>query len=279
MSQELVRRSDDWSSPEDGGSRDLITGLIRVAAGAWIRGAAWGVGVGIRLARVPGDRRAAAGLARDVVSDLQNLFRDLLGVSDLSLDERIKRLLPPAAVPVEARDRNGALDPATLRAEGAELLRQSADVNFSDAAHPAYAQILLELAPDEARILRLLAAAGPQPAVDVRSTQLVRGGDLVAEGLNMIGAEAGVRDLERVEAYLINLTRLGLIRFSSRPLDDEMPYQVLEAQPHVLEAVRDTSRARTVHRTVRLSAFGEGFCEVCLPLDEDELTPAPPKSG
>jgi hypothetical protein len=264
---EVITSSDPWPPRDDGGGRDPLTGLVRVTAGAWIRGAAWGVGVSVRLLRATGDRRAAVDLARDVVDDLQNLFRDLLGVSDLSLEARIKRLLPPAATPVE--ERNGQLDPEALRAEGAALLRQSADVRYDDSAHPAYAQILLEIAPDEARILRLLAAEGPQPAVDVRSMQFVRGGDVVAEGLNMIGAEAGVRHLERVETYLTNLGRLGLVKFSSKPLDDEIPYQVLEAQPYVLQAVKDASRARTVHRTIRLSPFGRDFCEVCLPFDDD----------
>ena len=269
MREELIRRDDAWdraADPAGGG----LTGLVRVAATAWLRGAAWGVGVSVRLVRSTGDRREAADLARDVVEDLQNLFRDLLGVSDLSLEARIKRLLPPAAAPVQARPRNGAFDPAALREEAAELLRQSADVTYEDTAHPAYAQILLELAPDEARILRLLAAEGPQPAVDVRSTAIVRSGEVVAEGLNMIGAEAGVRHLERVETYLTNLMRLGLVKFSAKPLDDEIPYQVLEAQPYVLQTVKETSRARTVHRTLRLSGFGEGFCEVCLPVDELE---------
>ncbi len=268
MSTDLVRRSDEWRPPEDSGGPDVLTGLVRVAAGAWLRGAAWGVGVSVRLVQSASDRRQTTELARDVVEDLQNLFRDLLGISDVSLEERIKRILPAAAAPVEARDRNGALDPATLRAEGAELLRQSADVSYEDTAHPAYAQMLLQLAPDEARILRLLAAEGPQPAVDVRSTQFVRGGEIVAEGLSMIGPEAGVRYVEQVDIYLANLKRLGLVRFSSKPLNDEMPYQVLEAQPEVLEVLKDTSRAKTVHRTLRLTSFGKGFCKTCLPLDE-----------
>jgi hypothetical protein len=271
MSTDLVRRGDDWREPEDSEGRDVLTGLVRVAAGAWLRGAAWGIGVSVRLVQSAGDRGQASELARDVVEDLQNLFRDLLGISDLSLEERIKRLLPAAAAPVEARDRNGALDPEALRSEGAELLRQSADVTHDDAAHPAYAQILLELAPDEARILRLLAAEGPQPAVDVRSTQFVRSGEVVAEGLNMIGPEAGVRHVDDVELYLTNLMRLGLVKFSPKPLDDEMPYQVLEAQPDVLKTLKDTSRARSVHRTIRLTGFGEGFCEVCLPTDEEPV--------
>ncbi len=278
MSEELIRRSDAWGSKSSPGTREALTGALRAVAGAWLHGAAWGIGVSVRLVRATGDPRETGELARDVVEDLQNLFRDLLGISDLSLEARIRRLLPAAAAPVEARVQGGALDPAALRAECAELLRQSADVGFEEVAHPAYAQILLELAPDEARLLRLVAGQGPQPAVDVRSTQLVGSGELVAEGLNMIGAEAGVRYLERVEAYLTNLIRLGLVRFSSEPLDRAIAYQVLEAQPHVLDVVRGASRARTVQRSIRLTSFGEDFCSVCLPRDEDELELTSPSS-
>jgi Abortive infection alpha len=274
MSQELVPRTPPRppdSGGGGGGARAALTGLARSAAGAWIRTAGWSLGVSFRLVRATGDPQAASAAAQDLVRDLQNLARELLGVSDLRLEERIKRLLPPAAAPVQARDKDGVMDPEALRNQAAELLRQAADVNFAQSAHPAYAQILLELAPDEARILRLLAAGGPQPAVDVRSTQLVGSGGVVAEGLNMIGAEAGVRHSDRVEAYLVNLTRLGLVRFSAKPLDDAITYQVLEAQPHVLEAVRGASRARTVHRSLRLTPFGQNFCDVCLPIDVEDI--------
>ena len=53
----------------------------------------------------------------------------------------------------------------------------------------------------------------------------------------MIGAEAGCRHPDRVPAYLNNLYRLGLIWFSREPLEDPLRYQVLEAQPEVLEAM------------------------------------------
>ena len=45
-------------------------------------------------------------------------------------------------------------------------------------------------------------------------------------------------------------------------------YQVLEAQPDVLDAVKQASRGKPVHRSVRLTPFGEDFCEVCLPFDD-----------
>jgi Abortive infection alpha len=92
------------------------------------------------------------------------------------------------------------------------------------------------------------------------------GSEMVAPGLNMIGAEAGCRYLDRVPAYLNNLYRLGLIWFSREPLEDPLDYQVLEAQPDVIEAKRAGGRAKTVRRSISLTPFGEDFCRICLPL-------------
>ena len=89
----------------------------------------------------------------------------------------------------------------------------------------------------------------------------------MAPGLNMIGAEAGCRYVERVPAYLNNLYRLGLIWFSRESLEDPLRYQVLEAQPEVVGALREAGRGRTVRRTIHLTPFGTDFCEMCLPED------------
>jgi hypothetical protein len=158
-----------------------------------------------------------------------------------------------------------------LRERGAELLAQSADVDYAEPTHPAFERILEELAPDEARILRLLATSGAQPSVDVRESKpLGIAAGLIEGGLTMIGSEAGVRSLDRVPAYLNNLYRLGLIWFSREPLEDPLQYQVLEAQPEVLTAMGQ-SRSKTIRRSIRLTPFGEEFCEVCLPMDTGEI--------
>jgi hypothetical protein len=155
-----------------------------------------------------------------------------------------------------------------LRDYGAELLRRSADVEVDDDSHPAYARILEQMAPDEARILRLLVTEGDQPAVDVRSSPLLGlGSQVVAEGLTMIGQEAGLRQVQRVASYLNNLYRLGLIWFSKEPIEDPVRYQVLEAQPEVLSAIKGSGRAKSVQRSVRLTPFGHDFCLACLPVD------------
>jgi hypothetical protein len=252
---------------DSSGRLETLEGMARVAGGMWLRGASWGLGASIRIARAAANPREAVALVEEVREGALGYAREVLGVSDL--DERIRRIMPGGGVTEPAPEENGAVpEIEALRARGAELLRQSADVSLDVSGHPAYVRILEELAPDEARILRLLATEGPQPAVDVRSLQLLGlGSQLIAEGLNMIGPQAGVRYPERVPAYLNNLYRLGLIWFSKEPLEDSIVYQVLEAQPDVLEAVKGRSRTKTVQRSIGLTPFGRDFCEVVLPLE------------
>ena len=160
---------------------------------------------------------------------------------------------------------------ASLRERGAELLDRSRDVWHEDDGHPAYARILGDLAPDEARVLMLLVRSGPQPSVDVRSGGPVGRvhSQLIAPGLTMIGARAGCRYVDRVPAYLDNLHRLGLVWFSREQLSDPMEYQVLEAQPDVLEATHSQRFTRVVRRSIHLTPFGAGFCRAALlPVDD-----------
>jgi hypothetical protein len=246
---------------------ETLPAIARVAAGAWLRVAARGLEaslqVGGRLARAATDPDAAAQLVEDVSGGLRVYAREFLGIDDL--DDRVKQLAPGPG------GRRGTRADQALRAQGIELLRQAADVNFDDEPHPAYARILSELVPDEARILRLLAISGPQPSVDVRASNLIgAGSQLIAPGLNMIGAQAGLRHRDRAAAYLNNLFRLGLTSFSEEPLAEPIAYQVLEAQPDVMKAIKDTSRAKTVQRSVRLTPFGEDFSRVALPLQDAE---------
>lgn len=159
-----------------------------------------------------------------------------------------------------------------LHQAGRELLRRSRDLDTDDRGHPAYARIIEQLAPDEARILMLLLHTGPQPSIDVRTGGLLGtvSSTLVAAGLNMIGSRAGCRYVDRVPSYLHNLGRLGLVWFSRETLQDPAEYQVLEAQPDVLEAIHRVRRAKVVRRSIHLTPFGEDFCRDGLGLD---LTP------
>ena len=235
--------------------------LARMAATAWMRGLRWGaessVRAYVRLLRSASGDENPAQVLQEMGSDLRHYARELLGIADEIESE------------AEEADRK-ATSAAALRERGAELLRLSADITYEEDSHPAYARILDVMAPDEARILRLLMDSGAQPAVDVRSGGPLGVGvvatELVAPGLNMIGAESGCRHVDRIPAYLDNLNRLGLIWFSREQVGDHLRYQVLEAQPEVIEALEEAGRgARTIRRSIHLTPFGVDFCALCIP--------------
>lgn len=261
-------RTHDEEHDDVGRPTDLIgagPALVRLGAGMSWRVTSWawrtGLSAGSRVLQAAVTGESVASVVTDAVQSGRRQARELLG---LPADAR---MLPWVPGPGEVG--SAAPDDARLRAHGAALLAASADVEYAESSHPAYERMLKQLAPDEARILRLLATQGPQPAVDVRSGGALHQ-ELVALGLSMIGSHAGVRYVERVRPYLNNLERLGLVWFSREPVDDLVRYQVLEAQPDVTAALRDAGRGRTVRRSIHLTPFGEDFYRMCFTTTEAE---------
>src|SRR3954453_16632255 len=282
-------RLDEEPEVEDVSLVAALPGLARIGAVASIRLLEWTAGayvrVGTRLIRAAVNGESAGEVLSRTGEDLVAYFRDLLVETGDGAGPA-----PPATTPApdgavvvpdddipdaEVIVEDERPTQTALRKRGAELLRRSADLDDADDddAHPAYVRILDELAPDEARVLRLLMIEGPQPAVDVRT-----GGplgklkdELVAPGLNIIAMEAGLRRPELVHRHLHNLYRLGMIWFSREQLEDPARYQVLEAQPEVAAALDAAGRGRTVRRSIHLTPFGDDFCRTCLPLDTVEI--------
>ena len=250
-----------------------LTALARAVAVTGVRAGAWAAVTGVRAGRRAVDvvrhPEHAARLADDLREAAAAITDALAGDDRLPVVHTVTGVLHPAHEPEEE-----TVNPLHLAAQ--ELLRQSRDVWTEDRGHPAYARIIEELAPDEARILVLLVRQGPQPTVDVRTGGLLSmvTSSLVAARLTMIGSHAGCRFVERVPSYLNNLQRLGLIWFPMDPLRDPVEYQVLEAQPDVVAACASVRRCRIVRRSIHLTPFGEDFCRDGLglrPSDEEQL--------
>ena len=271
-SERLVREQRDPRDPRDPQDpRDGGTGvgeLVRLGALTYARGLLWTAETtakaGSRIVQAATTGESPAQLAAELGHDVREAARDLLGIREV--EEKVDGLASTdGALPGEAQP-----SPELLRRRGARLLERSADVHDPQDGHPAFARILDELAPDEARILRFFCLEGPQPSIDVRTARpLDLGSQLVEPGINMIGAQAGCRWLDRVPAYLNNLYRLGLVWFSREPLPDQTRYQVLEAQPETIEALKRAGRGKTVRRSIALTPFGQDFCRTCLPVSRE----------
>ncbi len=280
----------EWDSEDLGRIARAVPGVVRLAGDAWLNTTRWSLLTSWRLTRrlftAATDPEEAAALAHElgltvgVVTELAHKVNEGVPLPKALVD--LGR--PEANAPADAEQAREAAA-ARLRRQGEELLMRSRDVWNTDQAHPAYERILSELAPDEARVLVYLYRDGPQPSVDVRTGGPVGmlSSRLVASGLTMVGARAGLRYADYVPSYLNNLFRLGLVWFPRESLRDPGPYQVLEAQPDVIAAMHSVKLAKVVRRSIHLTPFGADFCAMVLAPDADTtvLPPhvPPPDSG
>jgi hypothetical protein len=288
---ELQRRGSTAANGHERITAGDIPGLAKVVAISSFRIGTWAASSSVNAGRRAIDVALHPGHATELAEDLRaaasTISRALVGEQT---EDRVRHAAvgnPVVRVVVDAVDAVNATPPAVesapsvnpLHEAGRELLRKSRDVWSDDRSHPAYARIIEELAPDEGRILLLLLRRGPQATVDVRTGGMIGSvsSTLVKPNLNMIGPLAGCRYVDRVPSYLHNLERLGLIWFSSETLRDPQEYQVLEAQPDVIEAMHSVRRAKAVRRSIHLTPFGEDFCRdgLGLHLTMDELTDVP----
>ncbi|MGV9412668.1 Abi-alpha family protein [Nocardia sp. NPDC003693] len=253
----LVRRGTPLPVPV--AARGLVTGpvrtatgVVRVAVSAAVEAGTWGLSTAIGVTSVVLRGSVAGQPPRDILSEahaqVRHSVRQALGV--------------PAPHPADIAPE---VSPATvLRARGAELLRRSADFHAEDESrhHPAYARILGELAPDEARVIRFLYLDGPQPILVVRTGRTGAGGEFT-----LLGDDAALRYPNRVEEYLTNLDRLGLVDIAREPLGNPNRYQLLEALPEVRKLLKRAGfGTKVLYRTIELTSFGAGFVRTCLPV-------------
>jgi hypothetical protein len=257
------------STPETRSAAVVASGtsLVRLAVTAYWRATSTTVNSSLSIARRALDEAATGAPPQEVVSaafeETLGNVRRILGVTDL--EERVRTT--SARRPVDGVERAPRPD---LRTRGAELLARSAELDDGAELHPAFDAILDELAPDEARILRLLMLDGPQPVLDVQEVNaLGRPVRWLARRVSLIGEQAGCRRRDQVGVHLDNLRRLGLVEHLDEALEDG-DYQLLDAQPQVGEAREQVGvglRVRSIRGMLRLTELGVALCEACMPAD------------
>jgi hypothetical protein len=213
-------------------------------------------------------------------------LRELLDIPEALTDGH----LPPQAVDavnvmrtLMAPEVASDVDDGTLvRERFQRLLERSIDVQ-DDPGEPAFLDVVAQLTPDEARIVRYLARQAPVAVMDLFAVSLVgRGSRLVLPKQSMVAERAGCVHPEHGDAYLQNLVRLGLIAFTHDEIDDEAEYQLIEGATAYANAGRRLRQDRTVRPKGRrgsivLTAFGHRFVAICL--DDAERDGGAPAVG
>lgn len=163
----------------------------------------------------------------------------------------------------------------TLREMYANLLAASMDKRTATHAHPAFAEMIRQLVPDEGKLLSIMARPRALPLLDVRwkyksETPEQRGGMDVATNFSLLGWEANCEFPDEAPKYIDNLCRLGLAEVPTF-LEYTAPniYEPLEQHPIVVSMKR-AIEARPEHvasskrKGLRVTELGKQFCHICV---------------
>lgn len=184
-----------------------------------------------------------------------------------------KNLVPPS--PMVAGPTLEALKYAghspTLRELYANLLATSIDRRTAHEAHPAFVEIIRQLTPDEAKILKFIFEHMYLPIITLQAEiPGERAGFDYAPDFSNVAEKTHCQFPELTPQYLGNICRLGLAEFHRNSyIDDKGMYWELlkhKAVKAVKKEIREKFSLGTIVRReyVAITELGRQFCRACL---------------
>ncbi|MBQ3135569.1 MAG: DUF4393 domain-containing protein [Oscillospiraceae bacterium] len=197
------------------------------------------------------------------------------------LEEKLQNVPPELITQPEAHVAVPALqyisycmDNDELRDMYANLLANSMNSIVKNGVHPGFVEVIKQLSPDEAKILKCMQSKPTLPTISLRVSVNNGGTKTVVNEFSDLPFEAGCENPLDSEKCFDNLVRLGLVERKIDSLTDKKLYEPLKNHEWVkdmrkrLEMIVELDPSLVGfnfgERYIRLSAFGESFCEICL---------------
>lgn len=178
---------------------------------------------------------------------------------------------PKVAVPVL---QNASItEEIDIRELYANLLANSMNKVVKDGVHPGFVEIIKQLSPDEARILKYMSAHRIIPTITLKYIHNDGSGIEIIKNFSNVGEIVGCEYPQDIAKYFDNMTRLGLIVNAGGLsfLTDKTRYEPLKKHKWVAsQATIENANAIGFEKIdfeegfVRLSSYGESFCSICL---------------
>lgn len=164
-----------------------------------------------------------------------------------------------------------SVDSDDIRDMFTNLLANSMDKAVKDGVHPSFVEIIKQLCPDEARILKHLALNKTIPTIGVAHIGNAASVDIVSF-FSDIEERTDCERPDDIEMYFANLVRLGLVEKSPQgaSLIYKKLYEPLKRHPKIIQAykaaaeIENVSRAEYIEGYCSLTDFGKSFCQICL---------------
>jgi len=166
------------------------------------------------------------------------------------------------------------MDNEEIRNMYANLLASSMSEKVKNDVHPAFVEIIKQLSPDEARILKFLFnGVGNEPIIHLRLVDKnTHGGVAVIRNFTQLFRKVEnleQKDYNKVAILLDNLSRQKLIEIHEGSyLTDSKRYEPLEQDGIVLsfknQKISDNQKWNIEKTYLDLTYLGKSFCQICI---------------
>ena len=207
------------------------------------------------------------------------LRQEALDSLDQMVTEKLKNVPADCIVPPTARITVPTIQKASITEEPeirelyANLLTNSMNAVVKNGVHPGFVEIINQLSPDEAKILRYFSGHQTIPTVTLRAENENHEGVDVIKNFSDIGEKSGCEDRYNLNKYFDNLIRLGLIGSaeSMSSLTDKTKYEPLKVHPIMEQYKKGVenrpepyNKAELNESFLYLTDFGKEFCGICI---------------
>lgn len=182
-------------------------------------------------------------------------------------EEKLTEPEPYVAIPA-IQQLSYCYDSEELREMYANLLVSSMNTDTKYQVHPSFVDIIKQLTPDEAKLLKKLSKKNVFPLIDVRMNFPTGGYKETVH--NFTDVSEDVCDCpSNIFAYLDNFERLKLIDIKNdQHLANDDFYKPLENHPEIKEIMSQAlpeGYKHEIHKGLfELTAFGREFIKICL---------------
>lgn len=196
------------------------------------------------------------------------------------LDEKLKNVdpknicSPEAHIAVPALQYiNYCMDNDELRDMYANLLANSMNKVVKNGVHPAFVEIIKQLSPDEAKILKCMQKKDIIASIGIGISDKNRQWIELRRNFSDIVIEAGCEQPLKFTQYFDNLIRLGLVSHGEKGTEiaSGNEYNRLINHPIVSEIkdfISNKSEGKYALRIEKgylyLTGFGKAFCDICI---------------
>ena len=203
------------------------------------------------------------------------------------LEEKLKNMTPENIVTPEAyiavpsiQYISYCMDSEELRNMYANLLANSMNSVVKNEVHPGFVEIIKQLSPDEAKILKELYLKKVIPVITIRYENEQGEGIDIFKEFSDIAEKANCEEKIEINKYFDNLKRLGLIdKEKGEFLVNESLYEPLKCNEYIksLEKIPENLKKQGYTKYVvqesfiRMTKYGEVFCKICV-VEEQIIT-------